>query len=323
MFPKAGTLPGAYRGRDYAFVLPQGLWTENFGPQLARRAILYGDRWGLRWHDAKHHLLSSQICCFNHLLPFAIEPKALAHLLEPVFGAELEMLPIPGDGLYGEPCYVAFEYFGPLHSDFLSEGGGKPLTRGANCTSVDAAVLFRRAGQTELVLIEWKYTEAYGDRTPDQADIVRERRYRPLVEGDGGLLKAEVDIPFKRLLVAPFYQFLRQQLLAREMERVRLFDADVVRVLHLSPRQNKAFAKIPVAEFRPYGTNATEAWSNVLAKPDRFLAIAIEDVFGRALHPEVAELLSYAGRRYAFTSDSPRARRSEATTRPGEPKRPL
>ncbi|MBH0619502.1 hypothetical protein I3A86_25780, partial [Salmonella enterica] len=182
------------------------LWIENVGPDLAKRALAYAERWTMRWHEARQHLLSSQICCLNHLLPFATEPAALARLLEPIFGSDLEMLPITGDGLPGEPWYVAFEYFGPPGSDFLSEGAGRALTRGANCTSVDAVVRFRRAGRTELVLIEWKYTERYGDRMPEQADLVRERRYRPLMEGAGGVLRSDVSIPFHRLLVEPVYQ---------------------------------------------------------------------------------------------------------------------
>ena len=59
--------------------------------------------------------------------------------------------------------YVACEWIG--QKNYLREkvsGNGK-RTRGANCTSADAAVMFEETdGKRQIVLIEWKYTESYG-----------------------------------------------------------------------------------------------------------------------------------------------------------------
>lgn len=54
--------------------------------------------------------------------------------------------------------YVSFEWIG--HEDYLKEKKSKDgrRTRGANCTSADAAVMFdREDGLRQIVLIEWKY----------------------------------------------------------------------------------------------------------------------------------------------------------------------
>ena len=70
------------------------------------------------------------------------------------------MLPVE-DGPDGEPWHVGLEWVD--EHDYLSEWpAGKPPTRGANGTSADAIVRFRHEGRIETVLIEWKYTEAYG-----------------------------------------------------------------------------------------------------------------------------------------------------------------
>jgi hypothetical protein len=42
----------------------------------------------------------------------------------------------------------------------------------------------------------------------------------------------------------PFYQLMRQQLLAREMETARECGADVVSLLHIAPAQNACFQRV-------------------------------------------------------------------------------
>ena len=151
LFPVAGTRPGRMNGRDYPIILPDDAAHEAFYPPHARWVDEYIRRHGITPHRMLRHLLSSQACCFNFLAPFVEKPEALAALLAPLF---------PGSTI--EPCrmdeadggYVAFEWVD--RTDCLGEAGGRTLTRGANCTSTDAAICARVDDRLELLLIEWK-----------------------------------------------------------------------------------------------------------------------------------------------------------------------
>ena len=109
--------------------------------------------------------------------------------------------------------FLTFEYIGP--DNLLGEARGGIRTRGANCTSVDAAFLHRaRDGVVELVLMEWKYTESYSTRDRSaSSDEVRRQRYEKFVRDSEGPVRDEV-LDFQLLLDEPFYQLMRQQLLA-------------------------------------------------------------------------------------------------------------
>jgi len=82
--------------------------------------------------------------------------------------AAFSQLPGIGEMMQIEPGrFLTFEYIGP--TDFFGEAPNGMRTRGARCTSVDDAFLHRGVdGVTELVLVEWKYTESYrsGSRIP-------------------------------------------------------------------------------------------------------------------------------------------------------------
>jgi len=84
---------------------------------------------------------------------------------------------------------------------------------------------------------------------------------------------------FEDLLYEPFYQFMRQQLLAHEMEKARELDADIVSVLHIAPEHNHDFKKVTSKKLTEIGNTATEVWTN-LVKNNRFLSISTETLFG-------------------------------------------
>ena len=100
--------------------------------------------------------------------------------------------------------FLTFEYIGP--KDYFGESPNGPRVRGAHCTSVDAAFLHRAVdGVTELVLVEWKYTESYRRRQPDATkDAVRLRCYGQAVADPAGPIRGGV-LPFEFLLDEPFY----------------------------------------------------------------------------------------------------------------------
>ncbi|QZY29697.1 hypothetical protein K6T13_03110 [Nocardioides coralli] len=179
-----------------------------------------------------------------------------------------------GEVLEIEPGrFLTFEYIGP--TDFFGESVTGSRTRGARCTSVDAAFLHRTPdGVVELVLVEWKYTESYGQRKPDRRrDEVRAGRYKPFVEDPSGPVRSDV-LPFELLLDEPFYQLVRQQLLAHELERAGAEGAQRVRVVHVLPRGNDAYqASLTRPEHRALGASVSEVWQRLIRVPDRFASL--------------------------------------------------
>ncbi len=126
------------------------------------------------------------------------DPGRIVGAFGPILGT-CEVLPIePGR-------WLTFEYIGD--EDLLHEAVDGHRTRGARCTSVDAAFLHRtQDGVAELVLVEWKYTESYGPRKADPAkDAVRLRRYGALLEAPDGPIRTGL-LSFEELVNEPLYQ---------------------------------------------------------------------------------------------------------------------
>ena len=296
-----GVLMG--RARPFAFVPEhafENIFSETGAADTTREAARrYFEPIG--WHHASAHLLSSQVCCVNFLGPFLQRPEALAGLLAPLFeGTVLRPLKLPG-----EPGYVAFEWIG--ETDYLNEQvGERPRTRGANCTSVDAAVLLDTADGRELLLVEWKYTERYGPRLGggERARRVREGRYAELAFATHGPLRADLDLWLTDFFYEPLYQLLRQQMLAKQLEMHRYEGVRRVRVLHVSPVANTELGRITSPELRARfpRLDVFDAWSKVLVEPDRFLKMSREALFGAfpAADHGLREWRSYLAGRYGL-----------------------
>ena len=263
---------GASEGPHHPFCLPREYATLNLLPEVRDTVLALFAELGIPWHKGVNggpgnHLLSSQVQCANALGQMVREPDRLRR----AFGATLGI----GEVLEIEPGrYLTFEYIGP--TDYFGEAAGGQRIRGAQCTSVDAAFLHRSLdGRRELVLVEWKYTESYARlRPPDpQKDAVRRERYAAALEAVDGPVRAEV-LPFWELLDEPFYQLLRQQLLARELERSRVLGAERVRVVHVLPAENEAYQRSLVRpSHRALGATVRELWQRLLRLPDRFVSL--------------------------------------------------
>lgn len=276
--PDEARVPAPYIRQDgravgaYPYCLPVEYADHNLLPDVRDGAIALFVELGISWHAGigvgpGNHLLSSQAQCVNALYPMIADPGRIKR----AFGHQVditELLPIePGR-------FLTFEYIGP--DDFFGEGNGQPRTRGARCTSVDAAFRYRTsAGVVELALVEWKYTECYPSKLTPKAGYnkTRDKRYRAAFEAADGSVRADV-VDVEVLFDEPFYQLLRQQLLAQELERSRVADADVVRVLHVLDPGNTAYQNSLVSpELRALGSTVDEAWSRLLSQPDRFAHI--------------------------------------------------
>jgi hypothetical protein len=256
----------------------------NLAPFIREVAPAYFDRpdGAIMWHRHANHALSSQVCCLNFLMPLATRPDLLARVIgETLAIPEPKMLPIE-EGPGGEAWYVGFEWIG--RRDYLSEAGeGRARTRGANTTSADAIVRFEHAGQVETLLIEWKYTESYGAPIPPSGNKTRTGRYASLAFAPNGPLRADLGLELKDFFYEPFYQLLRQQILAWRMQEGREDGAERVRVLHIAPAANRALHRVTSPALLRFGDDAFEVFSGLLQSPADFISCTTQRLFGPSL----------------------------------------
>lgn len=281
-FSPEAKLDGIYKSHSYPFCLPRSVAEENLYSRIRQPAIAYFGQNKIKWHDGQagkpsNHLCDSQVCCVNFLFSFASEPLALAALLKPLFPDIREMLPIE-DGLY-----VAFEWIGA--QNYLGEKVARTesRTRGANCTSADATVMFRNQdGSHQIVLIEWKYTESYSSTwlkfAPSGTD--RTAIYQHLYQPDGCPLNKKLIPAFDSLFYEPFYQLMRQQFLAHEMEKAHELDADSVSLLHISPASNHDFTRVTSPDLKFLDHSATGVWTKLVRQAGKFHAEYTENLYG-------------------------------------------
>jgi hypothetical protein len=291
---------GSFRGRAYDFVLSEEYEAENLFPAIRESVRDYFERHNIVWHKANAHLLSSQVCCVNFFEPFSRSPDSLKSVLTKVVGPIAEMLQIEPESDPGR--YIAFEFIGA--EDYLNEGRAGRRTRGANCTSVDAAVRYRTpAGSVEIALIEWKYTEAYG--APLRMDPRKEerlRRYKDIAFYPNGPLRPDCGVDLATLFTEPFYQLLRQQMLAFQIAKKRELQAQQARTVYISPRGNIALKQIRIDTLKRFGLDVSAAWSTLLQSPDHFIPYATEQLFANSLElgSEFGAWQNYMARRYCF-----------------------
>ena len=259
---------GSADGPAHDFCVPAEHATLSLLPEVRVAALALFAELGIPWHAGvgggpSNHLLSSQVQCVNALGQMVWDPTRIAR----AFGGVMDV----GEVLPIEPGrYLTFEYVGP--TDFFDESPTGPRIRGAHCTSVDAAFLHQAGdGVLELVLVEWKYTEYYRVRAPDAAkDAVRLGRYGAALADPSGPVRGDL-LAFKFLLDEPFYQLMRQQLLAHALEVSGAEGASRVRLVHvLSPDNHEYQLSLARPEHRALGGTVDEVWSQLLRRPGRF-----------------------------------------------------
>lgn len=262
---------GTVHGPEHDFCLPVAFAALSLLPEVRDPALELFAELGIPWHAGvgggpSNHLLSSQVQCVNALGQMVRNPAQIVRAFGPVLGTVEVGQVEPGR-------WLTFEYIGS--ADHLNEAVGGIRTRGAHCTSVDAAFVHRTAdGVRELVLVEWKYTEHYRQRSAEPAkDAVRLGRYGHLLTAPEGPIVDGL-VPFVELLQEPLYQLMRQQLLAHELEKERAHGVDRVRVAHVMPAGNCAFHQSLYGDqVRQLGATVGEVWHRLLRRPDRFVEI--------------------------------------------------
>ena len=164
---------------------------------------------------------------------------------------------------------------------------------------------FEHEGRIETVLIERKYTESYGAPIPSNGNEVRIDRYQDLVFAPFGPIRADRGLAIADFFWEPFYQLLRQQMLAFQMQAAHEDGADRVRVLHIAPSENIALHKVTAPALRGFGNDAFGVFRMLLERPDDFISCSTKAVFGMALSKVDGEARSWADYllgRYSFLS---------------------
>jgi hypothetical protein len=303
-FTKEACADGFYRTKHRPYCLPDACAGENLFPEIRKTAHDFFAKHEIKWHDGQNgnpsnHLCDSQVCCVNFLFHFADKPHALADLLKPIFPDLQEMLPVECNK------YVTFEWIG--NENYLCETSRNGLrSRGANYTSTDAAVKFRRTDQKiHTVLIEWKYTESYGRVNLKIAKSGKDRTtiYKHLYDMNDCPIDKTLLPSFDALFYEPFYQFMRQQFLAQEMEKAHENGADLVSLLHIAPSHNVDFHRITSPELVGIGETAIEVWKKLVRPAGKFTSVSTELLFGKLSAedlPEIKDWLEYVHTRYPW-----------------------
>lgn len=304
-FSESARAEGVYKHKPRAFCLPVDQAEQNLVPEIRQSALAHFTRHRIKWHDGQggkpsNHLCDSQVCCVNFLFPLSDKPSALAGIFSPIFPEIRQMLPVESDQ------YISFEWIGAQNylSEKISRNGQR--TRGANCTSADAIVRFeRKDGKRQVVLIEWKYTESYGGTFLKFSDSGTDRTkiYKHLFEREDCPIRKDILPSFDALFYEPFYQFMRQQLLAHEMEKAHELDADIVTVLHIAPAHNYDFRRVTSPKLETLGESATSIWAKLVKPEGRFISVSTELLFGHISaerFPAIKSWVEYIQTRYAW-----------------------
>ncbi len=287
---------GIYKnGNTYTFCLPLESSTENLFEEIRDKSINYFKNHGIKWHDnngdfPSSHLCDSQVCCVNFLMPLINSEEVTLNLFKRYFPDITKVLSMDEDS------FVSFEWIGK--ENYLKEKikFGTTRTRGANCTSVDASIMFETTtGKKIVVLIEWKYSESYSSTSYLYSKNGTDRTtiYQHLWDKKNCIIDKNKVPSFKSLFFEPFYQFTRQQFLAKEMELANELGAEEVYLMHLSPKVNTDFKEITSVDLKSLGNSATDVWKNLVKDSSKFLPLYIEEFFSKKIITKQNSMLPY------------------------------
>ena len=250
-----GRSPTDEKGVRHAHLLAKGCEIENLYPGVRGEggAIDFFRRRGITWwmspasgdsgraDKPTRNMASSQVACVNFLLPLASIPGALLAVLRAFDEDVVDVVDIPHRK---DRSPVEFEWIG---LDRSLEGG---RTRGSQNTSIDAFLVAEtESGKRRGYLLEWKYLERYLSTRPKfkgegrRGDTRRSRyaeRFRAPFSSFNPATAPELD----DFLHEPFYQIMRQRLLADRMVERRELGVEEARVVVVVPKENWAYRSI-------------------------------------------------------------------------------
>lgn len=243
------------------------------------------------WNTLAHpsgHILSSQLSCINHLFYFRKNQNVATAFLK-------NIEPTIEEALILDEGYIEFEKVGKEKL-----GKEKQLSRGENCTSIDAMMLGKKqSGEIIVFLIEWKYTESYEPKSLLENDkgYTRWGQYIDLLNDPKSPLKK---IDYTYFFYEPFYQLMRQTLLAWQMTSRKEYGATDWRHIDVIPQQNSTLREtITSSGLKKYGNSVEQIWSNLLKEPVKYIMTTPQEfVFPASKFDENKEIMNYLKFRY-------------------------
>ena len=195
---------GLFRKKQYPFILKSRM--NNLYAPIRHKALEYFANNNISWWGGfwpTNHTLSSQIACLNHLFPIRHDKDAVLAVARNINQNVADVLIISSDN--ANPGYIQFEAVSEI--DHLNEMKGQPPSRGSHCTSIDALILAKLTSADKLLMvIEWKYTESYGNENKAGGEKGEERksRYTDLIKKSNQLSANTHDVYYYE----PFYQLM-------------------------------------------------------------------------------------------------------------------
>ena len=187
------------------------------------------------------NMASSQVACVNFLLPLASIPGALLAVLR---AFDDDIVGVVDISHSGDKSPVEFEWIGLGGS---LEGG---RTRGSQNTSIDAFLVAETSsGRRRAYLLEWKYVERYLRNRPEfkgegSRGDTRRSRYAERFGAPFSSFNPATAPNMDDFLYEPFYQIMRQRLLADRMVEERELGIEEAKVAVVVPKENWAYRTI-------------------------------------------------------------------------------
>lgn len=276
---------GYFGKKTYEFVLSNPKL--NLWQGIRQEAIDYFVKYNISWHKGTKgipsgHVLSSQVACVNHLFILRDNQDLATAVLKNI-ESDIVEAEVVDEG------YVEFEFIGKKGL------GEKAFKRGANCTSVDAAMIGKTLeGKRILFFIEWKYTESYSGNSLKCPK--REAVYNKFI--------AAKDTPFSAIndpsiyYYEPFYQMMRQTLLADLCVKNREYGCEDYRLVHVIPERNLKLRN-KITSHGMSGGTICDAWKMVLKRPDTYISTTPEALMNPIRNqPKAISLCAYLRDRY-------------------------
>ena len=254
------------------------------------------------------NMASSQVACVNFLLPLVEVPGALLSAVSAIDDDVRDVVDVHHEG---NTSPVEFEWIGLGQS---LEGG---RTRGAQNTSIDAFLIVEtQTGRRRAYLLEWKYIEQYLSTKPKfkgkgRSGDTRRRRYSGRFHASFSSFNPETAPELDEFLYEPFYQIMRQRLLADRMVHQRELDVVEAKVVVVVPEQNQSYRVIaedgkttspPLIRRFPHLETVDDVMRNALKAPDaQFEIVApsnLIDAVSRQHRSETAVWADYWRERY-------------------------
>lgn len=278
---------GRFMGKPRPFVLRDGM--NNLYEPIRDESVRYFSDNKISWWGGSKpaaHTLSSQIACLNHLFSIRKDKDAVLAMLNGIRNEFKDVLQIECDN---DKQYIGFEVISD--HDYLNE---QMLTRGSQCTSVDALIYAEHiSGAKWLIPIEWKYTECYenDDKSNGDKGQVRVGRYAELT--DASLQLKSLDNYFGSVYYQePFYQLMRQTLWAENMVKHsgECLEASDYLHVHVIPHQNRDLLD---KRYKVSGKGMEESWRAMLKNQSKYLIVDPATLFAPVVdrYPDLAEYL--------------------------------